>query len=138
MTLREGYTGPSKFSSTYSEQELDRVGEFLRGVGDGFRHGTPPRFNARIGIERGARVTLDAGGAVRVDTSSGNTITAVLPDVVRSAGKTAILLRLSSLGAVDVISSDLVLVDDQEIFSVSAAVGAFPFFSDGKQWFSLR
>lgn len=132
------YGGPRKFSATYSEQELDRVGEFLKEVDDGFKNGTPPRFAVPLGIKRDAKVTLQAGGAVRVDTSSGITTVAILPDVVRSAGKTAILLRLSALGAVDVISSDMVLIDDLATYSVSAAVGAFPFFSDGKQWFSLR
>lgn len=138
MVLLLNYGGPSKFSPVYSEQELNRVGEFLVEVDNGFRNGTPPIFPVKLGKERGARCTLIAGGAVRVDTSSGNTVTAVLPDVVRSAGKTAILVRTSALGAVDVISSERVLVDDQVVFSVSGAVGAFPFYSDGEQWFSLR
>ncbi len=132
--MTTSYDGPRKFSSPPTAQELERLVTDLSDLIDDLRKG--PKFPPRIGVER-KDCSLEVGASVRVDTSQGQTVRATLPDVRASGGRVAVLVRMSGLGAIDVIPQSGVKVDGIDIYSVSADVFALPFFSDGFAWYSV-
>ncbi len=132
--MTTSYDGPRKFSSPPTAQELERLVVDLSNLIDDLRKG--PKFKPRLGVER-RDCTLEVGVAVRVDTSSGQTVRAMLPDARASAGRIAMLVRMSGLGSIDVVATPGVMVDGGSIYSVSSDVFALPFFSDGFAWYSV-
>lgn len=129
-----GFDAPRRFSSPPTAQELDRLAEAVEVL-----YRAAPGVVAlrpRQGIFR-KDVTLCVGEAVRIDTSGGQSVRALLPDVRRYG--VAGLIRMSGLGAVDVIPSDpTATIDGIGIFSVSSNEGMYPFYSDGLNWYSMR
>ncbi len=127
------YEAPRKFSSPPTAQELERLARDVQAL-----YQAAPSvvtLRPRLGIARG-NVTLGIGEMVRIDTSGGQTVRAALPDV-RRAGICG-LIRMSGLGAVDVVPAPGTVVDFLSIYSVSSDVGAWLFYSDSIAWFSVR
>lgn len=126
-------TSPRRFSSPPTAQELERLAEDVANLFDVIRNVVS--LKPRIGVAR-STVTLGYKEVVRIDTDSGNTVKAMLPDVQR--GGIAGLLRLSGAGAIDVYPAPGKFVDNLSVYSVSADVGCWLFYSDSISWFSVR
>lgn len=135
MSDRIDYSAPRKFSSPPTAQELDRLAEDVANL---YRAAVGVvSLRPRLGVWRDANkpVFLGYGEFVRIDTSSGQTVRALFPDVRRS-GLVGVL-RLSNAGAVTVLPAPGILVDGISTYSVPATVGGRLFYSDGGQWFTI-
>lgn len=127
-------SAPRRFSSPPTALELERLAEAVERLYQEIRFGVALR--PRLGIVRAGSVTLGYNEIVRIDTDSGNTIAARLPDVRRSG--LCGLIRMSGAGAVDVYPQPGRFVDNLSVYSVSTDVGAWLFYSDGVAWYSVR
>lgn len=128
------FSAPRRFSSPPTAQELERLADAVAGLFDEVRFRVA--MKPRLGIARGASVTLGYNEIVRIDTDGGNTVRALLPSVIK--GGLCGLIRMSGNGAIDVYPQPGNAVDNLSVYSVSADVGAWLFYSDSINWYSVR
>lgn len=129
------YSGPRRFSSPPTAQELERLVADLAELYDSFNLGPQPRFAVPLGIAR-SDVTLQFGKSQRVDTGKGQSVRALLPEPdARYTGRTVCLVRSSALGSIRVVSPRReTLIDGRSSVTLPAFVGAYLFLFDGKHW----
>lgn len=133
------YTGPRRFSSPPTAQELERLVEELVSALDRFGRGGPRRFDLPLGMVRTGSTALGFGRAVRIDTSGGDTVRAVLPiPDSRFGGLTAGLVRMSSSGTITVVPAEDATIDGSTTLTLPTDLGVYEFLFDGRHWRRFR